>query len=179
MKQLTLRSVSVAVPTLALTAALLLLGAAPALASGNDYPYADQTSTTALDPRNFTERQCTSFVAWRSHQNGADLRDTAATPWGNASHWPQEARALGDIVNSTPTVGAFAQWNAGEKASWTTGTGTYWFTAGSDGHIAYVAAVYTDGTVLLEDYNGFGGSRTYSTKQLPATGVPRYIHHAL
>jgi len=46
-------------------------------------------------------------------------------------------------------VGSFAQWNAGEKGSWISGGYSWWFTAGVHGHIAYVAAVYTDGTVLL------------------------------
>ena len=49
-------------------------------------------------------------------------------------------------------------------------------TAGDMGHIAYVASVNSDGTVTLQDYNWFGGSRTYGTDTLPATAVPRYIH---
>lgn len=157
---------------------LLFIGSAPAFASTNDYPYSGQTNTSVVDPWGFTERQCTSFAAWRSHQDGHDMHSDSSTPWGNASQWDEEAGTLGVAVNSTPAVGSFAQWNAGEKGTWTSGSSTYWFTADTDGHVAYVAAVYTDGTVLLEDYNGFGGSRTYGTKQLPSSGVPRFIHFA-
>jgi len=64
------------------------------------------------------------------------------------------------------------------STSTSTWISTYWFTASAYGHIAYVAAVYTNGTVLLQDYNGFGGDRVYGTKQLPADGVPRYLHYA-
>lgn len=178
MSQLTVRESTAAITTLAITVGLLLLGAGPALADGNDYPYAAQTNTSTWDPWRFTERQCTSFVAWRSHQRGYDMSDTTTTPWGDAGHWDSEAATLGVAVNSTPTVGSFAQWDAGEQRTWTSGTSTYWFTASAHGHIAYVAAVYTDGTVLLQDYNGFGGDRVYGTKRLPASGVPRYLHYA-
>jgi Surface antigen len=75
-------------------------------------------------------------------------------------------------------VGSFAQWNAYEKRTWTIPGGTRSFGAGPYGHVAYVAAVYPDGTVLLEDYNGAGGTRAYGTIRLPKTAVPRYIHYA-
>jgi surface antigen len=172
------RGASTMLLALAMITGLLFLGATPALAATNDYPYRSQTNTSTVDPWGFTERQCTSFAAWRSHQRGHDMHSTTATPWGNASYWDQEAVALGVAVNATPTVGSFAQWHAGEKRTWTSGSSSYWFAADTDGHVAYVAAVYTDGTVLLQDYNGFGGSRTYGTKRLPRSGVPRYIHLA-
>lgn len=178
MPQRTIRGFATAATTLMMIIGLLLLGTGAAFAATDDYPYRTQTSTTVLDPWQFTERQCTSFVAWRSHQRGHDLHDNTATPWRNADHWDEEAAALGATVNTTPTVGSFAQWNAGEKGTWISNGYTWWFTAGAHGHIAYVAAVYTDGTVLLEDYNGFGGDRTYATKRLPRSGVPRFIHYA-
>lgn len=163
---------------LAAAIGLVLVGTGAAYAAGNDYPYATQTNTGAVDPWGFTERQCVSFAAWRAHQRGHDMHNTTATPWGNATHWDTEATALHVAVNTTPTVGAFAQWHANEKRTWTSGSATYWFAAGPTGHVAYVAAVYTDGTVLLEDYNGFGGSRVYGSKRLPRTAVPRFIHYA-
>ena len=164
--------------TLIMIVGILLLGSAPAFAAGNDYPYSTQANTSAVDPWGFTERQCVSFAAWRSHQRGRDMHSNPTTPWGNAQHWDEEARALGKAVNATPTVGSFAHWNANEKRSWTSGPYTYNFAAGPNGHVAYVAAVYPDKTVLLEDYNGFGGSRVYGTKRMPVSAVPRFIHYA-
>lgn len=171
------QTLRIAVTALALSIGLVVAGAYSAFAAGNDYPYATQASTTAQDPWGFTERQCVSFVAWRAHQSGHDMHNTSATPWGNAEHWDTEATALGKAVNKVAAVGAFAQWNAGERTTWTTGTSSRWFAAGSQGHVAYVAAVYTDGTILLEDYNGFGGYRVYGSARVPASAVPRFLHY--
>lgn len=177
-RQRPVRGLANAVATLAMTAGLVLLEAAPALASGDDYPYRAQTDTSASDAWGFTERQCVSFVAWRSHQQGHDLNNTSTTPWGNAYHWDEEAVALGNAVDSTPTVGSIAQWDAGEGRAWTSGEDTYYFAAGSYGHVAYVSAVYSDGTVLLEDYNGTGGDRVFGSQRVPSSAVPRFIHYA-
>lgn len=151
---------------LAVTAGALLSGALPAAASGNDYPYSAQSDPDAVDPWGFYQRQCVSFVAWRSHQRGVDLVSSARTPWGHAAHWDEQAIALRKTVDATPTVGAIAHWNAYEDD------------AGRFGHVAHVSAVHADGTVTLEDYNGAGGSRKYGTSRVRASSVPRYIHHA-
>jgi len=85
---------------------------------------------------------------------------------GGAGHHRREGCA---------TVGGFAQWNAHEHVDYTYQGQQFSMTAGDMGHIAYVASVNSDGTVTLQDYNWFGGSRTYGTDTLPATAVPRYI----
>lgn len=151
---------------LALAVGALLAGAVPAAASGNDYPYSAQSNPDAVDPWGFYQRQCVSFVAWRSHQRGVDLVSNGRTPWGNASHWDEQAHALRKAVDHTPSVGAIAHWNEYEDD------------AGRYGHVAYVSAVHADGSVTIEDYNGAGGSRKYGTSRVDADDVPRFIHYA-
>jgi surface antigen len=77
-------------------------------------------------------------------------------------------------VSHSPRVGAIAQWNAGESSSaYLSGSSTpnATFTAGGYGHVGYVAAVYSDGSVLIEQYN-MGDSRSYSVMRMKA---PRYL----
>ncbi len=66
--------------------------------------------------------------------------------WSHAKYWDNIARQVGVRVDKKPAVGAVAQWNRG----------TY-------GHVAWVARVNSDGTVLLEEYNR-GGTSKYSTR---------------
>jgi surface antigen len=143
--------------------------AAPAVRTGNDYPYASATGNPT-DKWGFTERQCVSFAAWRLARNGRPL-DNATQNWGSALHWDEAARAHGVRISSTPHVGAIAQWNAGEGGKVWVGSGTGRFTAGSYGHVGYVAAVYSDGSALIEQYNA-QGDRQYSVMRMTA---PRYL----
>jgi surface antigen len=136
------------------------------------YPWASDT-TQASDPWGFTKRQCVSYAAWRLAQAGRPL-DNATQHWGSALDWDDTARRLGRRVSSTPTVGAVAQWNAGERSSyWSPGAsspdGRY--VAGPAGHVAWVVQVYGDGSVLVAQYNGMG-DRAFSTMHVTA---PRYL----
>lgn len=159
-----------ALVVLALLLGLLAL-AAPAQAAGDDYPYRGDTVSRA-DRWGFTTRQCVSFAAWRLEQRGHALSN-AGNAWGSAYHWDEAARARGVVVSSRPKVGAIAQWNASERSTYyapTGGTGT--LQAGSYGHVAYVAAVYSDGSVKVEQYN-MSGNRSYSAMRVKA---PRYLY---
>jgi len=139
-----------------------------AVKTGNDYPYANATSNVN-DKWGFTERQCVSFAAWRLAREGRAISN--ADNWGSAYHWDETARALGVRVSSTPHVGAIAQWNVGEGGTvWMNG-GKGHFTAGEYGHVGYVAAVYSDGSALIEQYNVMG-DRNYSVLRMTA---PRYL----
>ena len=142
---------------------------APAVHTGNDYPYASAT-TNANDKWGFTERQCVSFAAWRLARNGHPI-DNNTQNWGSAFQWDEAARAHGVRISSTPHVGAIAQWNVGEGGTvWMNG-GKGHFTAGEYGHVGYVAAVYSDGSALIEQYN-VQGNREYSVLRMTA---PRYL----
>lgn len=152
---------------LALSVALVLgnlLAALPALAA-DDYPYRSSPANQ-VDPWGFYTRQCTSFVAWRLNAaNGVSFSNQMVGPngkkgrWGNAYNWDDNARLIGYRVDTIPAVGAVAQWNAGE------GMGAY-------GHVAWVAAVNSDGSVVIEDYNR-ASKYGYGTTTIRA---PRYIH---
>ncbi len=155
---------------LALLAGLMAM-ALPAQAAGDDYPYRGDTVNRA-DRWGFTTRQCVSFAAWRLEQRGHAIHNTSNF-WGNASHWDDAAHAKHLTISRTPRVGSVAQWNAGERSTWypaSGGTGT--MSAGSYGHVAYVKAVYSDGSVLIEQYN-MSGNRSYSQMHVRA---PRYLY---
>lgn len=122
----------------------------------NDYPYAS-SSTSGVDPWNFYNRQCTSFAAFRVNWNGTSTGQTF-TNWylgqhfGDAHLWDDAAYAAGVPVYSTPAVGRIAQWNKSVGG------------AGPLGHVAYVSAVYSDGSILVEEYNVI--AYAYGTRRL-------------
>ena len=158
---------------LAVVAALVspLFAPAASAALSNDYPYRGDTVNRA-DRWGFTTRQCVSFAAWRLEQGRHPISNTSNT-WGSAYNWDNAAKARGIRISLAPKVGAIAQWNQGERSAYypsSGGTGT--LTAGSYGHVAYVAKVYADGSVLVEQYN-MSGNRSYSQMRVKA---PRYLY---
>jgi surface antigen len=136
------------------------------------YPYRSD-STGGRDDWGFTKRQCVSYVAWRLADLGRPI-DNASQGWGSALDWDDTARRLGYSVSTRPQVGAVAQWNAHESGAYWSGSsassdGSY--AAGTVGHVAWVMKVYSDGSVLVAQYNGTG-DRSYSTMRVKA---PRYL----
>lgn len=174
-RRIRLRSVLFALILALLTAGLVTVGARPALAAlgAKDYPtsiagctkppgggqtytcdLADSAQDSWVDPWDFYNRECTSFVAWRlNNNNGVTFKDTMTVngktaTWGNAYHWTTAATTLGYTYNTIPAVGSVAWW--GKNAD-----GGY---AGPDGHVAYVDSIAynSNGTVSsisTEDYN--------------------------
>jgi surface antigen len=169
------RLIAVLATTLAAAAFSVTL-ATPASAAGDDYPWRTAT-TNAADRWGFTQRQCVSFVAWREAQAGHPVSN-ADQHWGSAANWDNTARALGVWISARPRVGAIAHWNAFERSGWYANgspvpNGT--LTAGGYGHVAWVRAVYADGSALIEQYNMFS-NRSYSTMRVKA---PRYLYHGV
>jgi surface antigen len=164
------RLITVAATVLCLSTAF----SSSAFAAGDDYPYRAYTSNVA-DRWGFTVRQCVSFVAWREAQAGHPVSNYTQH-WGSAHNWDNTARTLGVWISSRPRVGSIAHWNAYERSAWyangsSVANGT--ITAGGYGHVAYVKAVYADGSALIEQYNMFN-SRSYSTMRVKA---PRYLYY--
>lgn len=156
--------------------AITVTTAAPALALGNDYPYRYST-TNAADRWGFTQRQCVSFVAWREAQAGHPLNN-GLQHWGSAYNWDDAARRLGVAIGTRPVVGAIAQWNAYERSPyWGPGSSTAngYVQAGPYGHVAWVRGIYSDGSVLVEQYN-LTISRSYSYSRVRA---PRYLYNGV
>ena len=108
---------------------------------GDDYPFRSSNIDTP-DGWGFLSRECTSFVTWRIRQHGVDFTNGMKGGWfGNASTWADNARKLGYRVNNTPSVGAIAHYAPNA------------FLAGPSGHVAYVAQVNGDGTIVIEEFN--------------------------
>jgi len=167
----------------ALTALLAVLAPArPAAAATDDYPWRTDT-TNSNDTFGFTKRQCVSYAAWRLYKaghriNNRTVKNGKTYYWGSAYRWDSTAAALGKPIRTysrygkaAPRVGSIAHWNAGETSKYYANGGVGTYKAGSYGHVAWVAAVYSDGSVLVRQYNGTG-TRTYSTMRVKA---PRYL----
>ena len=129
----------------------LLAAVAPVLhpesvsaASGvNDYPARLKNAglDALVDPWQFYNRECTSWVAWRlNSENQVAFTDYwQGVHWGNASNWRNAAQSLNIPVDDNPTRGAVAWWSAGSAGS-------------SRGHVAWVQTV-SDGAITIEEYN--------------------------
>lgn len=141
---------------MALLGGLVVPGPVSATPLVNDYPsyLRAQPRDALVDPWYFYNRECTSFVAWRlTHDNRLPFSNSwGGVHWGNAYQWAAAARALGFPVNTTPSVGAVAWWNAGSASS-------------SLGHVAWVAQVYSDHSILIEEYN-YVSPGNYSQRRL-------------
>lgn len=113
---------------------------------GDDYPvaalHAERPDVSLADLR-----QCGTFALWRVDRDKHRAPFTtvnalaAARPIVNAADIDDAARAAGLHVDRTPAVGAVAVLEDGQHE------------AGPHGHAAYVARVYGDGAVLVEQYN--------------------------
>jgi surface antigen len=169
--------------TLVLTLVMTLLGPARgARAATDDYPW-KYGSTTSSDTFGFTKRQCVSYAAWRLYKAGHRINNATKVNgrtyyWGHARTWDSMAVRLGKQVRTytkygkaAPKVGAIAHWNEYEQSAWWSKTGARGtFKAASYGHVAVVWKIYSDGSVLVRQYNV--GGPDYSTMRVKA---PRYL----
>lgn len=137
-------------PWVSRLAAVVLLGSILSLPSGveatpgtDDYPTRLKIAAqdALVDPWNFYNRECTSFVAWRlNNDNGIPFHNYyLGAHWGDASNWKAAAVAVGIQVDDTPNRGAVAWWAAGSPGS-------------SRGHVAWVQRVGTS-SIVIEEYN--------------------------
>jgi len=118
-------------------------------------------TTYISDGYGYYEGECTSFAAWAVRNDG--LADSSSPNFlGNANSWHAA------VTESTPHVGDVAQWDANHNG------------AGSTGHVAYVSAVYTNGTIQVEEYNWLSAANNYTghrynTRQITASTPSRYL----
>ena len=92
-----------------------------------------------------------------------NMRPDIGSFWGNASSWAISARAAGYRVDNVPVVGSIAQWNP-----YASGHSGY-------GHVAYVEAVNSDGTITISEMNVRGLGVT-SRRTISASSVSNFIH---
>jgi surface antigen len=130
---------------------------APTYNAGN-YPWQAQDGWVS-DGHGYWQGECVSFVAWAVRTDG---RPHTKSPdkLGNASAW------TGAYVDATPHVGDAAQWDSNTHG------------AGSAGHIAYVTAVNSDGTITVNEYNWGNFHRLNVRSFVPgsAYSANRYLH---
>jgi surface antigen len=162
-----------------MAAALVMIGAKPALASDTilchgsgttdanctTSPYTDHGyagNQTSMYWSEYSGINCTNYVAYvEDTVNGATT--PSPTNLGNADQWAANASTDGYAVNSTPYAGSVAEWGAGDGY------------AGSDGHVAYVesVAVNTNGslasiTVSEDDTTVAGSSSQFDWRVIAA-----------
>ena len=101
------------------------------------------------DPQGFAWAQCTSYVAFaiRTYSGYKDFQNNwKGQHFGNAKEWDAAARGAGIRVDQMPVVGAVAERSVGR-----------W------GHVAYIVAVNSDGTFVVNEYNHVT-SRAFSSR---------------
>jgi len=105
--------------------------------------YSSVPNYGGVDPWGFYWGECVSYTAfkvrtttrWTDFINNYTARGRSVH-FGNAVEWGAAAQAIGIPVNTHPSVGSIA-----------------WRTSGSAGHVAYVTAVHSDGTIDVAEYN--------------------------
>lgn len=146
----------------------------------NNYPYGEEPepkNSTDCVPDNwgFCKWNCTSYAAWRVRENyisdfqNGYTKDHIYQQYGNAEHWNDAASAQGFTTSLTPSVGSFAVWeatgcNPGDSYG-------YQGSCNPAGHIAYVEAVNSDGSITISQYNLFY-SGAYSEATLSGSNLP-------
>ncbi len=87
-----------------------------------------------IDAWGMFNRECVSYTAWKVASSGRHMPYWGGS--GNANQWPDNARAAGIPVSSSPRAGDIAI--------------AYW---GSFGHAMHVDSVNDDGTINISQYN--------------------------
>ena len=104
--------------------------------SHGGYPaYLDNAPQDSLvDPWGMYNRECVSYTAWKVQQRYGYMPYWGGV--GNANQWPGNAARAGIPTGSTPRVDSVAVWNVG-----------YY------GHVMWVEAVNSDGSIWISQYN--------------------------
>lgn len=105
-------------------------------------------------------RQCASYAAWRM------AKETGSYPtnWGDAIDFPSHARAAGYTVDYTPSANSLAVMSTSQAGV-------------PQGHIAYVEAVYGNGTMLISQYNYYyNGWGNYTEMTINSSAFTWFIH---
>lgn len=124
--------------------------------NGYSYPWASAPWPNDLpDPWGMYQRQCVSYTAWKVSASGRHMPNWGGR--GNANQWDDNARAAGMAVDGSPRVGDVAVRNAG----------TY-------GHVMYVEAVNSDGSINISQYNSNWDGRYSEARIFPGDLV--FIH---
>jgi surface antigen len=102
-----------------------------------------------LDNWGMYNRECVSYTAWKVYETYGHMPYWGGI--GNANQWPGNAIAVGIPTSSTPRVGSVAVWNVG-----------YY------GHVMWVEAVNSDGSLWVSQYN-YDNNGLYSEMRVSAS----------
>ena len=130
-------------------------GSGPACGGGYPARWCEIPQDTAIDNWGMYNRECVSYTAFRVAASGRYMPYWGGR--GDANQWPDNARADGIPVDSTP--------HAGDVAI---------STRGAYGHAMYVEDVNSDGTIYISQYNAALDGR-YSTNTISPSGL-YFIH---
>ncbi len=139
-------------------------------AQGDDYPWPNAPTKAdggGLSPLGYYYRECVDFVAWRLNRDAG----ITTAPWkytwsrltplgGDAKDWEKNWISHGWTVSQTPVPGSVAWWHTSNSGL---------------GHVAYVQAVNSNGTVTLEEYN-WASNHLYSTRTIPAGVTDAFLY---
>ncbi|MCA9326963.1 CHAP domain-containing protein [Candidatus Saccharibacteria bacterium] len=95
---------------------------------------ANAAQDSLVDPWGMYNRECVSYTAWKVFQTYGYMPYWGGH--GNANQWPGNAVRAGIPTGSTPRVNSVAVWNVG-----------YY------GHVMWVEAVNSDGSLWISQYN--------------------------
>jgi surface antigen len=148
--------VATRVRTILVTLGLVLTGvvgvATPASADTGGYPYASyygpgtnptgsywtDSSGNDTSPYGYNYRNCTDYVAWKLQSLG--VTDAKTRGLGNGGQWADNAQGRAGVsVSTTPSVNS-----VGVKVS---------TTSDPFGHVTFVEAVNSNGTLTVSEYN--------------------------
>lgn len=145
-------------------------GACGAHQAGDDYPWPNNLTINqggGLSPLRYYYRECTDFVAWRLNRDAGITTSPWKYTWanltplgGDAIEWKANWISHGWTVSSDPIPGSVAWWGK---------------SGGALGHVAYVQAVNSDGTVAVEEYN-WGGKHKFGTRTMVASAPGAYLY---
>lgn len=128
--------------------------------SWGDFEWYVDDKSNRRDKWEFFYRNCTSYVAWRSAQDGFEI--TPPSPGrsglGDAGSWHKNASRYDELsVGTEPRVGSFAV-----------------FANGPFGHVAYVERISGD-RVLISEYNLIADGM-YSERWIPRYQPTAYVY---
>jgi surface antigen len=127
---------------------------------GGGYSTIDAQLAGASAGNRYAYGNCT----WYAYERRVQLGLPVGSFWGNAATWAMYARAAGYRVDSTPSVGAIAQWNAYQGGSYYAG------------HVGIVESVNSDGSITISEMNYLYNFNRVTSRTISPSSVSNFIH---
>lgn len=129
----------------------------------DDYPWPNAPQND-ISPLGYSYRDCVDFVAWRINRDAGVTHSPWRWTWGNMR------------ITNGDAIGWRADWAThGWDVDLPAAAGLIgWFgtKVGAYGHVNYIQAVASDGTLHVEEYN-WGDTQAYGQRDI-APGSPYY-----